>query len=79
MGFHSEIIVADQNLDRLRPLSKEWKILCHLVDIHELACLITKPVHTARIINDSQTLLDVILTNETWPELFRIVAFVMLE
>ena len=61
------VITGDLNLDRLRPLSREGKILCDLEDTHGLTqCVITKPT---RITNNSQTLIDVILTNK--PELFK--------
>ena len=60
------VITGDLNLDRLRPLSREGKILSDLEDTHELTCVITRPT---RITNDSQTLIDVILTNK--PELFK--------
>ena len=60
------VITGDLNLDRLRPLSREGKILCDLEDTHGLTCVITRPT---RITNNSQTLIDVILTNK--PELFK--------
>ena len=60
------VMTGDLNLDRLRPLSREGKILWDLEDVHGLTCLITRPT---RIANNSQTLIDVILTNK--PELFK--------
>ena len=60
------VITGDLNLDRLRPLSREGKILFDLEDTHGLTCVITRPT---RITNNSQTLINVILTNN--PELFK--------
>ena len=60
------VMTGDLNLDRLRPLSREGKILWDLEDVYGLTCLITRPT---RITNNSQTLIDVILTNK--PELFK--------
>ena len=60
------VITGDLNLDRLQPLSGEGKILYNLEDTHGLTCVITRPT---RITNNSQTLIDVILTNK--PELFK--------
>ena len=60
------VITGDLNLDRLRPLSREGKILCDLEDTHGLTCVITRPT---RITNNSQTLIDVNFTNK--PELFK--------
>ena len=37
------VITGDLNLDRLRPLSREGKILCDLEDTHGLTCVITRP------------------------------------
>lgn len=50
------VITGDLNLDRLRPLSREGKILCNLEDTHGLTCVITRPT---RITNNSQTLIDI--------------------
>ena len=60
------IITGDLNLDRLKPESREGKILADLEEVHGMQCLITKPT---RITSTSETLLDVILTNK--PNLFR--------
>ena len=60
------VITGDLNLDRLRPFSREGKILCDLEDTQGLTCVITRPT---RITINSQTLIDVILTNK--PELFK--------
>ena len=60
------VLTGDLNLDRLKPELKEGKILCDLEEVHGLTCLITNPT---RITENSQTLLDVILTNK--PELFK--------
>jgi len=60
------VISGDLNLDRLKPLSREGKILHDLEDIFNLTCLINKPT---RITPNTQTLLDVIITNK--PELFK--------
>ena len=60
------ILSGDLNLDRLKPESREGRILADLEEVHGLQCLITKPT---RITPTSETLLDVILTNK--PNLFR--------
>ena len=60
------VITGDLNLDKVRPLSREGKILRDLEDTHGLTCVITR---TTGITNDSQTLMDVILTNK--PGLFK--------
>ena len=60
------IITGDLNFDRLKPDLREGKILHDIEEIHGLTCMITK---ATRVTKDSQTLLDVILTNK--PELFR--------
>ena len=60
------IVTGDLNLDRLKPDSREGRILADLEEVHEMQCLITKPT---RITPTSETLLDVILTNK--PNLFR--------
>ena len=60
------VITGDLNLDRLRPLPREGKILCDLEETHGLTCVITRPT---RITSNSETLIDVILTNK--PELFK--------
>jgi len=60
------VITGDLNLDRLKPELREGKILKDLEDVHGLTCLITKPT---RLTENTQTLLDVILTNK--PELFK--------
>lgn len=59
------IITGDLNLNRLKPESREGKILNDLEEVHGLECLVKKPT---RITNNSETLLDVIITNK--PELF---------
>ncbi|KAL9964953.1 hypothetical protein ACROYT_G028670 [Oculina patagonica] len=60
------ILTGDLNLDRLKPKSREGRILADLEEVHGMQCLITKPT---RITLTSETLLDVILTNK--PNLFR--------
>lgn len=60
------LITGDRNLDRPRPLSREGKIFCDLEDTQGLTCVITRPT---QITTNSQTLIDVILTNK--PELFK--------
>ena len=60
------VITGDLNLDRLRPLLREGKILCDLEDTHGLTCVITRPT---RITSNSETLIIVILTNKS--ELFK--------
>lgn len=59
------VITGDLNLNRLRPQQKEGRILRDLEEIHNLTCMITEPT---RITPISETLIDVILTNN--PELF---------
>jgi hypothetical protein len=58
--------LGDLNLDRLKPKLKEGKILKDTEETHNLQCLIKEPT---RITLNSETLLDVILTNK--PELFK--------
>ena len=60
------IITGDLNLKRLKPGSREGKILADLEEVHGMQCLITKPT---RITPTPETLLDVILSNK--PNLFR--------
>ncbi|PFX12264.1 hypothetical protein AWC38_SpisGene23804 [Stylophora pistillata] len=60
------VVTGDLNMDRLKPDEKEGKILCDLEQIHNLECLIKKPI---RVTKTSQTLLDVMMTNK--PEMFR--------
>ena len=61
------ILTGDLNLDRLKPESREGRILAEIEEVHGLRCLITKPT---RITPTSETLLDhVILTSK--PYLFR--------
>ena len=48
-------ITGDLNLNR------EGKVLCDLEEVHGLECLVKKPT---RVTNNSETLLDVILTNK---------------
>ena len=52
--------------NRLKADSRECKILCDVEDVHGLTCLINRPT---RVTDNSQTLLDVILTNS--PKLFQ--------
>ena len=59
------VILGDLNLDRLKPETREGKILKDLEEIHSLEGMITTPT---RITNTSATLLDVTLTNK--PEIF---------
>ena len=49
------VITGDLNLDSLRPLSREGKIVCDLEDTHGLTFVITRPT---RITNNSQTLIN---------------------
>lgn len=60
------IVTGYLNLDRLKPESREGKILVDLEEVHGMQCLISKPT---RIAPTSEILLDVILTNK--PNLFR--------
>ena len=60
------IITGDLNLKRLKPGSREGKILADLEEVHGMQCLITKPT---RITPTPETLLGVILSNK--PNLFR--------
>ena len=55
------ILLGDLNMDRLRPETREGKILKDLEDVHGVQCMITEPT---RITQTSETLLDVILTNK---------------
>ena len=54
------IIVGDLNLDRLRLDRSEGKILRDLEEVNDLHCLINEPT---RVTANSQTLIDVMLTN----------------
>ena len=56
------VIAGDLNMDRLRPGSAEGKILEDLEEVNSFQCLITE---LTRIIEQSQTLLDVLRTNTT--------------
>jgi len=60
------IIMGDLNLDKLKVNERDAKLLKDLEEVFELTCLITEPT---RITASSQTLLDVILTNQ--PDLFK--------
>ena len=60
------IVMGDLNMDRLKPNDREGKILKDLEEVNSLQCMITEPT---RITMNSQTLLDVLLTNS--PEVFR--------
>ena len=60
------IIVGDLNLDRLRLDRSEGKILRDLEEVNDLHCLINEPT---RVTANSQTLIDVMLTNN--PDLFK--------
>ena len=57
----SVIILGDLNLDRLKPNSREGKILQDIEDIFDFTCLIQEPT---QITPTTSTLLDVILTNK---------------
>ena len=59
------VILGDLDSDRLKPESREGKILKDLQEIHCLECMITTPT---RITETSTTLIDVILTNN--PNIF---------
>ena len=60
------IIVGELNLDRLRLDRSEEKILRDLEEVNDLHCLINEPT---RVTANSQTLIDVMLTNN--PDLFK--------
>ena len=60
------IIAGDLNLDRLRLDRSEGKILRDLEEVNDLHCLINEPT---RVTANSQTLIDVMLTNN--PDLFK--------
>ena len=60
------ILLGDLNMDRLRPETREGKILKDLEDVHGLQCMITEPT---RITQTTETLLDVILINK--PQMFK--------
>jgi hypothetical protein len=59
------IVMGDLNMDRLKPNDREGKILKDLEEVNNLQCMITEPT---RIPMNSQTLLDVLLSNS--PEVF---------
>ena len=58
--------LGDLNLDRLRLDRAEGKLLKDLEEVNNLQCMITEPT---RVTAHSESLLDVILTNN--PELFK--------
>ena len=60
------MIIGDLNLDRLRPDKVEGKLIRDLEETLGLECLINQPT---RVTNITQTLIDVIMTNQ--PDLFR--------
>lgn len=55
------VLLGDLNLDRLKPNRAEGKLLHDLEEAMGLQCLINQPT---RITNTTQTLIDVILTNQ---------------
>ena len=57
---------GDLNLNRINPSRRECRILIDLEEVYGLECLIKDPKH---ITNSSETLIDVILTNN--PDLFE--------
>jgi exonuclease III len=59
------IVMGDLNMDRLKPNDREGKIFKDLEEVNNLQCMITEPT---RIPMNSQTLLDVLLSNS--PEVF---------
>ena len=59
-------MLRDLNLDKIRLDRTEGKILKDLEEVNNLECMVTEPT---RITARSETLLDVILTNN--PELFK--------
>ncbi len=64
---HTNVIIGgDLNLDRSKPRIKEGKLLVDLEEVYGLSCLIKEPT---RITANSQTLIDVFLTNK--PELHQ--------
>ena len=62
----SVIILGDFNLDRLRLDRAKGKLLKDLEEVNNLQCMITEPT---RVTAHSESLLDVILTNN--PDLFK--------
>ena len=60
------VIVGDLNLDNLRLDRREGKILKDLEEINDLHCIINEPT---RVTGNSQTLIDIMLTNN--PNLFK--------
>lgn len=71
-AFHNKtvILLGDLNLDRLKPNTKEGKLLLDMEEEQELECLINVPTRIGTIsTNTSRTLIDILLTNQ--PELFR--------
>lgn len=57
----THILLGDLNLDRLKPNRAEGKLLHDLEEAMGLQCLINQPT---RVTNTTQTLIDVILTNQ---------------
>ena len=66
MQFSTVIIMRDLNMDKLKVNGREAKLLRDIEEVFELTCLVTEPT---RITDTSQTLLDVLLTNQ--PDLFK--------
>ena len=64
------IVLGDLNLDRMKPSTKEGKVLLDIEEEQEFECLINQPTRIAtRGLTTSHTLIDVLLTNQ--PELFK--------
>ena len=66
MQFSTVIIMGDLNMDKLKVNEREAKLLRDIEEVFELTGLVTEPT---RITDTSQTLLDVLLTNQ--PDLFK--------
>ena len=66
MQFSTVITMGDLNVDKLKVNGREAKLLRDIEEVFELTCLVTEPT---RITDTSQTLLDVLLTNQ--PDLFK--------
>lgn len=65
--YHTVVFTGDSNLKRLKPESKEGKILADFEEVHGMECLVTKPT---RITPTSETMLDVIVAKK--PGIFKV-------
>ena len=67
------MIIGDLNLDRLRPDKVEGKLIRDLEETLGLECLINQPT---RVTNITQTLIDVIMTNQPVTCLGKVVSII---